>query len=871
MKSKLIFLSILSVFTVLKAYSQPGCPSINAGPDQSLSCTTPCANLAATVLAPGATTGYTVTQIPYNPPAAYNTGTAILVHTDDLWSSVITLPFNFCFYGNLYSSVVVGSNEIISFDVTSNAPGAYCAWSLTSGGTIPTSSYPLCSIMGPYQDIDPTYQGNIYEELIGTSPCRMLVVSFYHVPYYGDPNSVSTGYCSGALYATSQIVLYESTNIIEIYILNKADCSGWNNGLAIEGIQDATGTNATVVSGRNNTVWTASNDAWRFTPNGPTNYSVSWWDGTTQVDSSATTTVCPSTTTTYTAQVVYNLCSGSPLTLTDDVVVNVNNSIGLNITPLNPVICGGGSATLTANSSNPSATFQWSTGPATASITVNPTVTTTYTVTATTPGCTTQASVTVTVSPNPTVSISASANSICAGDSTTLTASGASSYLWNTGDADSSITVSPAITTTYTVTGTASGCTGTANIIITVNPNLNVNISASANPICIGASTTLTAAGAASYSWGSGLGTANPITVLPDSTTAYTVNGTDINGCVGTAGITVTVNPNPTVSVSASVNPICAGNSTTLTASGATTYSWSNGLGSANPATATPASTTTYTVTGTDVNGCTGTANIIITVNPNMTITVTSTNAYCGQAGTATANVTGGLGNYTYLWSNGQTTPTATHLTQGSYSVTVSDSECSNTASVIVMETPGPIAEFSENPRILTLLDGPVSFIDNSTGSIVNWLWNFGDGSSGNGSVIQHQYSNIDTYHVTLIVTDVNGCKDTISDTLVVKDYLTFYIPNAFTPKSGGINSLFYPSGNNVDPDDFNMMIFDRWGKLMFSTNKWEADVSHGEGWNGTLNNEGSKVFMDVYVYKITVKELHGRKHEYYGSVTLIP
>ena len=77
--------------------SQPGCPNINAGPDQSVNCASPCASLTATYLATGATTSYSVTSIPYAPPAAYNVGTAVLVHTDDLWSPVITLPFIFVF------------------------------------------------------------------------------------------------------------------------------------------------------------------------------------------------------------------------------------------------------------------------------------------------------------------------------------------------------------------------------------------------------------------------------------------------------------------------------------------------------------------------------------------------------------------------------------------------------------------------------------------------------------------------------------------------------------------------------------------------------------------------------------------------------
>ncbi|MGD0711638.1 MAG: hypothetical protein ABR968_10730, partial [Bacteroidales bacterium] len=486
-------LIILLIFTVFKVNSQPGCPNINAGPDQTVTCASPCANLTATYLATGATTSYSVTSIPYAPPAAFNVGTAVLVHTDDLWAPVVTLPFPFCFYGTQYNSVVIGSNELFSFDATANVPGAYCSWPLTSGATLPTSTFPVCSIMGPYQDIDPTNSGGIYYQLIGTSPCRMLVVSFYDVPYFGGTGSVSTGSCpTPPIYATSMIVLYENTNVIEIYIQNKPDCAGWNGGLAIEGIQDDAGVNAAVVPGRNNTVWTATNDAWRFTPNGAPNYTISWWQGATFISNNATINVCPATTTTYTAQIIYTLCSGGTLTLQDDATVTVNNSIGLTINPLNPVICGGGSTTLTANSTDPTATFQWSSPPGgtSTSITVSPTTTTTYTVTATTTGCTTQTSATVTVSTNPTVTVNSP--SICIGQSTTLTANGATSYVWNTGDNTSSITVSPTVTTTYTVTGSNSGCTGIGSGIVTVSANLVPTITGPSS-ICLGNTATLNA------------------------------------------------------------------------------------------------------------------------------------------------------------------------------------------------------------------------------------------------------------------------------------------------------------------------------------------------------------------------------------------
>jgi hypothetical protein len=103
---------------------------------------------------------YTVTSIPYNPPATYYSGTAVLVGTDDMWSSVVNLPFTFNFFGNPYTQLVIGANEIVSFDLA--YASSYCPWPLTSGYTLPTSNYPLNSIMCPYQDIDPTYMGKCH-------------------------------------------------------------------------------------------------------------------------------------------------------------------------------------------------------------------------------------------------------------------------------------------------------------------------------------------------------------------------------------------------------------------------------------------------------------------------------------------------------------------------------------------------------------------------------------------------------------------------------------------------------------------------------------------------------------------------------------
>src|SRR6185369_171556 len=102
-------------------------------------------------------------------------------------------------------------------------------------------------------------------------------------------------------------------------------------------------------------------------------------------------------------------------------------------------------------------------------------------------------------------------------------------------------------------------------------------VSSNSGVICLGASTTLTGAGASTYSWSpaSGLSSASgsPVTASPAVTTNYTVTGTDANGCYNTGVCTVTVNPLPTVTVNSGA--VCSGNSMTLNALGANTYTWS--------------------------------------------------------------------------------------------------------------------------------------------------------------------------------------------------------------------------------------------------------------------------------------------------------
>src|SRR5690606_38902353 len=118
--------------------------------------------------------------------------------------------------------------------------------------------------------------------------------------------------------------LYETTNVIEVYVERRVPCNSWQNGVGVIGIQNAAGTDALAPPGRNSGNWTATNEAWRFTPNGDSNVEFAWLLGGAEIGTDTTLTVCPDVTTTYTAQAIYTACDGTEVIKTQDVTVEVN-------------------------------------------------------------------------------------------------------------------------------------------------------------------------------------------------------------------------------------------------------------------------------------------------------------------------------------------------------------------------------------------------------------------------------------------------------------------------------------------------------------------------------------------------------------------
>ena len=324
---RLFSIGLLGFVMTSNAQFVASCPGVNAGPDVSQTCTDSCTTLNAQFLETAQSTQYRVDAIPYN-PFPYTIGTGVSVGTDDVYSPIINLPFPFCFYGNNYTQVVVGSNGIISFDAS--LANAYCEWSYST--PIPSPTLDILSIMGPYHDIDPSVCGSVRQGIYGIAPCRTFVVSFDNVCHFS---------CN-SLQSRHQIVLYESTGIIEVYVESKPTCTTWNSGNAVIGIQDGTGSNATAAPGRNTGPWTVSTpEAWRFSPDGAPTYSFNWFDmAGNNLGNSASLDVCPDVTSSYRAEIIYTSCSGATLTYNDTVEVSVAENFDFSVNVTDTADCG---------------------------------------------------------------------------------------------------------------------------------------------------------------------------------------------------------------------------------------------------------------------------------------------------------------------------------------------------------------------------------------------------------------------------------------------------------------------------------------------------------------------------------------------------
>jgi gliding motility-associated-like protein len=464
------------------------------------------------------------------------------------------------------------------------------------------------------------------------------------------------------------------------------------------------------------------------------------------------------------------------VTVTDGNTCTSTTTSSLTVNPLPTAaisgdldICIGDATTLTASGG---LSYAWSTSDLTADINVG--AAGGYTVTVTDANsCTDEASVTIIVNPLPVAAISGDLD-ICSGESTILTASGGTGYLWSTGDNTEATSIG--LSGTYTVTvSDANICTSTAETTVTVNPLPTASITGNFE-ICAGETTTLTASGGTSYAWSTGDLTAD---INVGTAGLYTVTVTDGNGCTGTTTINLTVNPLPTAAISGDLD-ICAGDATTLTASGGTGYTWSTAGVTADISVGVAGD---YTVTVTDGNGCTDEAMITLVVNPLPVAAITGDLDICaGESTILTAS--GGTG---YLWSTGDNTDATSIGLSGTYTVTVTDANaCTSTAETTVTVNPLPTANITGDFEICA---GETTLLTASGGT--SYAWSTGETTESISTGAAGFY--------TVTVTDGNACTSTTTSSLTVNPLPTAAISGDLEICAGGSTVLTASGGTGYE------------------------------------------------------------------------
>jgi gliding motility-associated-like protein len=298
----------------------------------------------------------------------------------------------------------------------------------------------------------------------------------------------------------------------------------------------------------------------------------------------------------------------------------------------------------------------------------------------------------------------------------------------------------------------------------------------------------------------------------------------------------------------------------------------------------------TVSVIGTTNNNCKDTATVFVYVDylpsPQFTVNIPSgCPTHCVVFTDVTAPVTTPAINTNWKWvfGDGQTMQSSSngsqsHCYQNSSSnqlanfdvklIVTTDKGCTDSLNKpsFITVYPKPIAQYIVNPNPESILT-PVVYFENQSQDYIKWNWNFGDNSSKDSVTLNpyHTYNsdNAGSYYSTLIVTNQYGCKDTANVMVKIEPEFTFYIPNAFTPgNTDGINDMF--TGYGIGIETFELLIFDRWGEKIFST----TDIN--KGWDGSVKGSLVDVKMDVYVWKVRIKDVLGKFHDYAGHVTVV-
>ena len=779
-KSKFALLLFVSLLVFQNLFAQYPV-SILQGDSMDVPCIPGCVTLNAVYPNMQNSSTYNVNTITYSPISF--TGTTASFANDDYFSSSIPIGFTFCFFDQQYSNLCISDNGQVTF----NLSYANTSSSFATQTPLPfyNNAFPDNAIFGPFIDAKLTLGGTVTYSTVGTAPSRKFVIQFNNVPYFNNG-------CTNTTNNNFQIILYETSNIIECHITNKNVCNSnstnWLNYSTL-GIQSSTAANYYVAPGKNASIWTATNLAWQFEPNGGANYTVSWskLNGTfiTYGDSIS---YCQNS---ANEKIVLNYQANCPaINYKDTITLHQYKPIIDSVVYLKPPcqLVPMGCITIYGSSIHPPLQYSIDGINFQASNQFCNLVANMYMATVKDAwGCIQYVSAnllplsqliihTDLVLPDSCPQNTGQINIHTSGGTAPYT------YVWSNGGTDSIINnLEGNITYSVTVTD-ANGCTSIKGIYV---PQIGVPIitSSTINPTCtnpLGSIFNIPSGPFTPYSyyWNTGDTTANLINIPSGG---YNVTVLGVNGCSNTLNFNILDSSLIVLNLIDS-NTTCNnpnGKIQVLITGGAQPFNiyLDNLLQSTNPITNVPAGV--HVIKVTDSNGCI--INVLDTIAPSIAPTIVfnvaqpNCDSINGKIGVSLSNT---VGNIHYLWSTGSIATQIVNLDTGIYFVTITDNNCTVSDTVHLGRTPPP------HLQILTY-NAPYCYGD-STGSVT---------LSGIGGIPTYKYSidNINYSAVaqinkitggnyTIHIKDASGCT---RDTLV-----SFVQPDSLANTINGLHQL---------------------------------------------------------------------------------
>ena len=658
------------------------------------------------------------------------------LNIDDRYSAAFPIGFPFVFFGTIYNNLVVSSNGYLTFDLTEANQSSH--WNIINGGApqdLPSTFYDRALIMGPYHDIDvgvttsPTRL--ISYQTDGLAPYRRWILNYFKIPLFSST-------CNNLINNTHQIILYESTGIIDVNIFDKQICTSWNQGRAMVGLQDFNRTTAVMAPGRraSDPPWgsVGMNESWRFVPSGgtPLFRSVSLYDITgTNLIATGTTTVLPNgdreasfpnicppagTVTRYVVKAFYDKI--------DEPTVEIVATDTVNVSRLNG---------LAASASSQAAACGVPTG-----------------------------TITVSNVSGGTPPYSYSINGVNYQPGSTFSALASGSY-------------------TVTVRDAPGQCTFTLPIVVASAGSLAAAASA-APTACTGVNngsvTVTSAAGVGPYRFQLDGGTpvvgTIPYTFNNVSVGAHTVIVTDQATNCSSNPIAVTVTQGPGVTATTSTNatscPTVTNGSATVTVSAGTApyrYAIDGGTPTApttaNSYTFTALSSGSHSVVVTDALGCSRTLNVFVSAGPTLLAGAAPTATSCDGAVNGNLVITPFSGTAPYTFSldggsfvTGAAPYTFNNVAAGPHQVIVRDAIGCQSNSVPVIVAAGP-------PLVTTASSTPVLCNAGSSGVITVAAPSIGQAPfeyslNGNNWQTSNQFNGLTAGTYTVRFRETNGC-----------------------------------------------------------------------------------------------------------------